>query len=88
MPSARDAIEALIFSYAERLDAGDFAGVGELFEHARYGSVGAATLTGAEVARLGGGEFTILLDRIRKPSDAAIADVQPKVRYLAIARST
>jgi 3-phenylpropionate/cinnamic acid dioxygenase small subunit len=52
MPSARDAIEALIFAYAERLDAGDFAGVGELFEHARYGSGGAATLTGAEVARL------------------------------------
>ena len=28
---ARRAIEALIFEYAERIDRGDFAGVGELF---------------------------------------------------------
>ena len=52
MPSAREAVEALIFAYAERLDAGDLAGVGQLFEHACYGSGGAATLSGAEVAKL------------------------------------
>ena len=32
---ARNAIENLLFSYAERIDAGDFAGVGELFARAR-----------------------------------------------------
>jgi hypothetical protein len=31
---AADAIPRLIYTYAERIDAGDFAGVGELFEHA------------------------------------------------------
>lgn len=32
---ARIAIENLMFSYAERIDGGDFAGVAELFAHAR-----------------------------------------------------
>lgn len=32
MDAAR-AIENLLYSYAERIDAGDFAGVGELFRH-------------------------------------------------------
>jgi len=31
----RNAIENLLFAYAERIDAGDFAGVGELFARAR-----------------------------------------------------
>ena len=31
----RNAIENLLFVYAERIDAGDFAGVGELFARAR-----------------------------------------------------
>ena len=34
----RDAIAKLIYAYAERLDLGDFAGVGALFEHATYRS--------------------------------------------------
>lgn len=34
----RDAIAALLYTYAERLDAGDFAGVGALFAHATYGA--------------------------------------------------
>ena len=33
--NARDAIENLIFTYAERIDAGDFTGVGELFARAK-----------------------------------------------------
>jgi hypothetical protein len=33
--NARTAIENLMFTYAERIDAGDFAGLAELFEHAR-----------------------------------------------------
>jgi hypothetical protein len=31
---AADAIPRLIYTYAERIDAGDFAGIGELFAHA------------------------------------------------------
>ncbi len=53
MPDARTEIEALLFGYAERLDAGDLDGVGELFEHARYGSgEGELPLSGAEVAEI------------------------------------
>jgi uncharacterized protein (TIGR02246 family) len=32
--TASEAITKLIYTYAERIDAGDFAGVAELFEHA------------------------------------------------------
>lgn len=34
MERAADAIPKLIYTYAERIDAGDFAGVAELFAHA------------------------------------------------------
>ena len=48
--SARASIAALIFSYAERLDAGDLAGVAELFAEAAYGSPQGGTYRGrAEV---------------------------------------
>ena len=51
---AAQAIANLLATYAERVDAGDFAGVGELFSDATFRSVisgGVATLTGAsEVA--------------------------------------
>ena len=36
--TARDAIAALLYTYAERLDAGDFAGVAALFAHSSYGA--------------------------------------------------
>ena len=36
MSDARNAIEHIVYGYAERIDAGDFAGVAELFAHARY----------------------------------------------------
>jgi hypothetical protein len=46
---ARTAIENLYFLYAERIDAGDFAGVAALFEHARIlGPDGAVQATGRE----------------------------------------
>ncbi len=48
MSDARAAIEALVFAYAERLDEGDFDGVGELFREASYGSEGAPAAEGAE----------------------------------------
>jgi 3-phenylpropionate/cinnamic acid dioxygenase small subunit len=33
---ARAAIERIVYGYAERVDAGDFAGLAQLFEHATY----------------------------------------------------
>jgi 3-phenylpropionate/cinnamic acid dioxygenase small subunit len=36
---ARDAVARLLFAYAERVDAGDFSGVAQLFEHATYRAV-------------------------------------------------
>jgi hypothetical protein len=49
---ARPAIERIVYGYAERVDAGDFAGLAELFQHATYkgggpddpGVVGAAAV--------------------------------------------
>ena len=43
MPQPADAsaaIETLIYTYCERIDLGDFEGVGRLFEHATYGEAG------------------------------------------------
>lgn len=45
-PDRRE-IEALVFAYAERLDLGDFDGVGRLFEHAEYGPAGTPGLRGS-----------------------------------------
>jgi 3-phenylpropionate/cinnamic acid dioxygenase small subunit len=36
MSDARSAIEHIVYGYAEGVDAGDFAGVAELFAHALY----------------------------------------------------
>jgi len=44
---ARAAIEALIFGYAERLDAGDLAGVAALFANATYRSQTGGASAGA-----------------------------------------
>ena len=51
---ARQAVEALIYEYAERIDRGDFAGVGQLFADAAVaGPDGAPIARGAaDVARL------------------------------------
>ena len=38
MSESRDAISKLILTYAERVDLGDFEGVGVLFEHSTYRS--------------------------------------------------
>ena len=47
MSASRDAITGLIFTYAERIDAGDLAGVAALFRDARYGSVGGGSYRGS-----------------------------------------
>jgi len=50
---AREEIEGLVFGYAERMDAGDFDGVGELLARARYGAgEGSLELSGDEVTRI------------------------------------
>lgn len=52
MDSSRDAIEALILTYAERIDGGDFAGVGELFaEGAICGPDGTPLASGRDAVR-------------------------------------
>ena len=55
MTDAAIAIANLVFVYAERVDLGDFDGVGELFDTATYraGAAGAVTtIDGAQVASL------------------------------------
>lgn len=54
MTAARDAIERLVYEYAERLDAGDLAGVAGLFSRATLRSNQRATVRcgEAEVLRL------------------------------------
>ncbi len=50
--ASREAVERLILTYAERIDRGDFAGVGELFaEGVIAGPDGAALARGREQAR-------------------------------------
>ncbi len=58
----RDEISDLICAYAERMDAGDFAGVGALFEHASYGAAGAPPLRGASAVGKILGELVILYE--------------------------
>lgn len=47
MSAPRDAISALIFTYAERVDAGDLAGVAALFHDATFGSAQGGTYRGS-----------------------------------------
>jgi hypothetical protein len=69
---ARTAIENLYYLYAERIDAGDFAGVGELFEYARIlGPDG-------EVAAKGSAEVKSLYDR----STRLYEDGTPKTQHV------
>ena len=42
------AIENLVYAYAERIDAGDLAGVGELFRHGRIQAAPGIVFEGAE----------------------------------------
>ena len=47
MSGSRDAISELIFTYAERIDAGDLAGVAALFDGATYGSLQGGSYRGS-----------------------------------------
>lgn len=55
------AIEALIVTYAERVDLGDFAGVGELFAHATYRAANGDDVSVAEGAAAVTAQFTALV---------------------------
>jgi 3-phenylpropionate/cinnamic acid dioxygenase small subunit len=59
---ARDAIAALLYTYAERLDGGDFAGVAALFSHSTYGAADGPR-------RQGSTEVLVTLDRLVKRHD-------------------
>ncbi len=48
MSRAREQIESLLYTYAERMDLGDFEGVAELFENATYRGDGTPPLSGRE----------------------------------------
>jgi ketosteroid isomerase-like protein len=48
MPDDDRAIENLVYAYAERIDAGDLAGVGELFRHGRIQAAPGVVFEGAE----------------------------------------
>ena len=60
MSEDRSAIEALIFAYAERLDAGDFAGVGALFAAGGYGAEAGPLAFGAAAVEALLRDFVIL----------------------------
>ena len=45
------AIENLVYAYAERIDAGDLAGVGELFRHGRIQAAPGIVFEGAEAVQ-------------------------------------
>jgi len=45
-PEPGRAIESLLYTYAERMDAGDFSGVAALFDGATYGPAGGPMLSG------------------------------------------
>lgn len=70
--AARDAIENLLHTYAERIDAGDFAGVGELFAKAVI-----LGPDGSPVAR-GAGEAERLYERTTRRYE----DGTPRTRHV------
>jgi 3-phenylpropionate/cinnamic acid dioxygenase small subunit len=51
MPDNAREIENLIYAYAERIDAGDLAGVAELFRHGRIEAAPGVIIEGAEQVR-------------------------------------
>ena len=51
MPDNDRAIENLVYAYAERIDAGDLAGVAELFRHGRIQAAPGIVFEGAERVR-------------------------------------
>lgn len=79
--SSREEIAALVFGYAERLDAGDFDAVAELFADATYGPAGGPALRGSEAVRKVLGSLVILYDgtpRTKHVTTNLVVDVDEK----------
>ena len=51
MPESAREIENLVYAYAERIDAGDLAGVAELFRHGRIQAAPGVVVEGADAVR-------------------------------------
>jgi len=51
MPDSAREIENLVYAYAERIDAGDLAGVAELFRHGRIEAAPGVVLEGVDAVR-------------------------------------
>jgi ketosteroid isomerase-like protein len=71
--SAAEAITKLIYTYAERIDAGDFAGVGELFAHATL------TFEGFGDAVTGGDAIEALYSRTTRRTKHVMTNVMVDV---------
>jgi hypothetical protein len=67
-----ETVTALIYTYAERIDAGDFAGIGELFEHATL------TFEGFGDAVSGHEDITALYERTTRRYD----DGTPRTKHV------
>ena len=72
MSDSRTQIEALIYTYAERLDGGDFEGVAALFEHGRISAEGAGPAAEGRDAVL-----ALYADSVRRYEDGT-----PRTRHL------
>ncbi len=68
---ARNAIENLLYRYAEAVDAGDFATVGALFSEGRYGMVGGDAVRGARA-----------VERLMDQTVRCYDDGTPRTRHL------
>jgi len=51
MPDSAREIENLVYAYAERIDAGDLAGVAELFRHGRIEAAPGVVVEGVDAVR-------------------------------------
>lgn len=60
--ASREAITRLVFEYAERQDAGDFEGVGRLFEHGPFEATGGQRWQGEEIAKWRGANVVLRAD--------------------------
>ena len=62
MPDSAREIENLVYTYAERIDAGDLAGVAELFRHGRIEAAPGVVIEGFDAVRSLYGATTRLHD--------------------------
>jgi hypothetical protein len=71
MPDSARTIENLVYAYAERIDAGDFAGVGDLFRHGRIQAAPGVVVEGAEKVQ-----------RLYEQTTRRYEDGTPRTRHL------